>query len=380
MSVNVVDRNTCFGCKACSDVCAFEAIEFVADLEGFWHPSVDRTLCVECGLCEKACPALEADTHGVYKLYGGWHSSSNKRDLCSSGAVGDGLVEFFIREGGLVVGAVFGRDLSVSHASSDDVEANEFRRSKYVQSDTGGIFQNVKDALDANRRVLFFGTPCQVAALCRYIEVRGCCQELLWTCDLSCFGVPSPKVYRAYLEWLRDSFGSDIASINFKDKRYGWDYYTTSVRFKNGKRHCVFGGDAYKTFMQQGYSLRLSCFNCPFNEFSSSADITLGDFYGVEHFIDKKIPKNGVSKIVVHSERGDNLIHCLDGFVLYEVDALECKKQTEVVLRRGMPQNRKEFFDRLNATGFAATLDMIPEASIPSRLKKRINALRHLIG
>ena len=72
-----------------------------------------------------------------------------------------------------------------------------FRGSKYVQSRIGDSFRQTECFLKTGRKVLFSGTPCQIAGLKLFLKKE---YDNLLTVDFICHGVPSPGVWRKYLK------------------------------------------------------------------------------------------------------------------------------------------------------------------------------------
>lgn len=369
------DKTTCFGCKACGDRCPVHAIRYEFDEEGAWYPVIDSGKCISCGKCADICPKGKQPRAAKCEIYGGWHRESALRDKSSSGGIFFELAKAVLVQGGAVVGAAFDEAFAVHHVVIDRIDQLPLlQRSKYVQSDTEGVFLEVQKLLKQGRTVLFSGTPCQVAAM------RAFCPEEslpLILVEVNCFGVPSPVVYRGYLNYLQQHRGTSISGINFKDKRYGWDYYTTEIAFSNGKTECVFGGDSYKQFMHRGFSLRAACFHCDYPLTKRFADISLGDFYHYQNYMTAEAPKNGVSCVIVRSKRGSELLRLVQkDLVLYPVDADRFFKNEIVGKSKTVPHDRAQFYHLLNQNGYGCCLPLLPKKSLPYRIKRWLRSLR----
>ena len=326
--VDLKDKHLCCGCSACCQACPKHCIKLETDIEGFKYPKVNQQECIGCGLCEKVCPFLNPQEPRLHPIYicAAKCNDDELRKKSSSGGIFSLFAEKIIEEGGVVFGACFDKNWNVIHDYTDSHDGiAAFRGSKYVQSDLKDSFQCVKFFLDKNRRVLFTGTPCQVAGLKKYL--RKDYGNNLLTVDFVCHGVPSPGVWKKYIEEKINSFKSiynlniGLSSLNtmsvindikFKDKSHGWRKSRFVICYAKPlcigkKKHVqssVFNESEWGIPFIQNLFLRPSCYKCKVKEFRSGSDATIADFWGVE----KKIPllddDNGTSAVVIHSNLG----------------------------------------------------------------------------
>ena len=377
MFLKTFDKTTCSGCRACEYECPKQAISMYADDEGFLYPRIDMDLCVQCEKCEKACSfSRNVPETNINQVYAAYHKDDILRNESSSGGVFYPLAISVLENNGIVIGAGFNDDFSVLHKPvSEEEELRQLMRSKYVQSDLKGIYQRIEKELNKGKPVLFSGTPCQVAG------IRACFNDAydnLYLCEVLCYGVPSPKVYERYLNYLIEKYHSAIAYINFKDKRYGWDYYTTSINFKSGKSFCRFGGDSYSEFFRKRLSIRYSCFQCPFSLANSYADISLGDFYHYEKYTTLEAPKNGISCVIIRNMRGEQLFDKIKESLIYEqvdADSYYCneKKNGKIAI----PEERNSFFQELNQCGYSSCIHKYSEkTALNKKIKRGIQSIR----
>ena len=312
------------------------------------------------------------------KIYAAWHKENSIRNSCASGGIFYIIAKQLIEFGGVVVGAAFDRQFRVRHIIVEDVESLEkLKRSKYVQSNLKGIFEKVKSLLKSDKIVLFSGTPCQVRALKRYLNEDF---ENLICCAVFCYGTPEKMVYEKYLAFLEEKAKSKICAINFRDKRYGWDYYTTEICFENGKKECQFGGDSYKEAMRCGYSLCQACLTCDLDYRNTDADIMLGDFYTVAEYLDVKIPRNGVNCVILKTIKGEKLFESTEGIYKYIINNKQFARK-EKPKKRSFDYNlRMRFLNTLKEKNYVEACKAVNICDGPLPIQRRVLALRKRLG
>lgn len=310
---NLADRLHCTGCAACYNSCARNAIQMVPDVEGFLFPDVDLKSCVNCGLCEKVCPALNQNNDSfdvIPDAYAVW--SYLDREKSSSGGAFSAFARYVLGNSGIVYGAAFYDGFNVRHVAVDSLEKlDRLRGSKYIQSSIGDVFKQVRTAVRNERQVLFCGTPCQVDGLKKFLTKD---YDNLITLDLACHGVPSYKVFESYIEKLakkKNLDKSDINGFEFR-KRDGWDK-TPYVYIKN-KKTAVYGVDALFTEAFDAASIfRKSCYSCKYAKFPRVGDCTIADFWGIglhgRSFLHDT--SKGVSLVITNTKKGNNFLRNL---------------------------------------------------------------------
>ncbi len=335
-------QETCSGCGACYNICPQNAIKMEENSEGFKYPVIDKTLCTNCGLCGKICYTDKFNNSPNPSCYA-FMASDKIRLKSASGGVFPVLAYHFINNGGYVAGAVWDKDWSVKHIVSnrpDDIE--KMRSSKYLQSDIGKCYKEIKLLLDKNINVLFTGTPCQVSGLKSYLQKD---YKNLFCLDLICHGVPSAKVFQKY---LKENF-NNVEYINFREKIYtGWGI-DLKIKDKD-KTFRVDDSDYYKLFLKNAI-LRESCYSCEYNKFPRQGDITIGDFWGIDKY-KKKIDDNlGTSVITTNNSKGDKLLKILskNAKIFKKVPIKYAKKgNRNLCLPSTVHKNREMFFENLD--------------------------------
>lgn len=300
----------CSGCGACMNACPKNAIRLVPNTQGFAHPLIHSTDCTGCKTCLRTCPVLHAGTHPSPQkkplaVYAGWNTDTSIRLASSSGGVFSALAMAVLEQGGTVYGAAMQEGLNVRHIRVNTPEGlSTLRGSKYIQSDAGLMYRSVKKDLKQGCPVLFSGTPCQISGLRQYLKQDS---PLLLCVDIICHGVPSPKLFQEYIRLRENSQGSgQVTSVQFRDKRKGWKSFSMVCRFSHGEQPYAetLDRDLFMQGFLHNFCLRPSCYECPAHKERRYADITLGDFWGVNLHFPELDDDQGTSVIFIHSAKG----------------------------------------------------------------------------
>lgn len=373
--IEIIDKSKCSGCKACYNVCPINCIDMVIDEEGFWYPKVNEDECIQCGLCEKVCPELNIYTSDKYfnipQAFAAWNINDGVRIASSSGGIFTIIAEWIISNEGVVFGAGYDENFNVVHMEiTTPKDLAQLRGSKYVQSDIGESYKKAKFHLENNKIVLFTGTPCQIAGLHNYLDKD---YPNLYTCDLVCHGVPSPKVFGKYKKFLEDKYNSKIQSISFRDKKYGWKTYSLSIKFSNGNEYKKnVKEDPFLLGFLKNYYLRPSCYTCPYSKIPRSADITLGDYWGIGGKYPDLDDNMGVSLLLINSEKGIFLLESFkEKLEIYEGDLEHAIKHNPCIVKPvNKPKERDKFFDDFNSKEFSYVIKKY--MSPPSFIEKQV--------
>lgn len=299
---NISKLNKCSNCGACYNICPVNAIE-CNENEMFYKPIVNSDLCINCGLCVKVCPIKEKPLKGnVIEAIGGFHNDKKIISESSSGGAFHAIAKKIIDNGGIVFGAIFDDDYhSVVFKNTDEVDLKKIQKSKYVESLVGNSFKEIKRNLELGRMVLFCGTPCQVAGLIKYLSKN---YSNLITCDFSCGGLPSHKVYQDYISDLESDYKSSVKNVDFRPKTFGWKTHAIKIDFENGKQYskpAVFD-PFYQGFIYKRLTIRDDCYKCDFSNHHVS-DFILADYWLSDKL--SELPNNdtGISLILINSEK-----------------------------------------------------------------------------
>lgn len=314
--INITDKANCCGCTACASVCTHKAITMKPDSLGFLYPVVDINKCTNCGLCEKVCAfndnydkSLNFDKPDAY---GARHKDIHEVETSRSGAAFIAISDWILEQGGVVYGVGYKDHFRVVHKrATTKEERNEFKGSKYVQSDLGDTFLQIKNDLKDGKIVLFSGTPCQTSGLNSFIGKKFRTNLIL--VDIVCHGVPSPYIWRDYITYYEKKYNKKIISFDFRNKKdYGWSNHKETFILDDGTKvspKC----HPYSTLFCKTIMYRTSCGSCHFCNTIRPSDITIADFWGWEK-INPEFNKDdkGVSLLLINTEKGEELFKAIN--------------------------------------------------------------------
>lgn len=306
--INITNKADCCGCTACASICPHKAITMKPDSLGFLYPEVDTDKCTDCGLCEKVCsfnPNYDKSLNfDKPEAYGARHKDIKEVETSRSGAAFIAISDWILEQGGVVYGVGYKDHFRVVHKRAVTKEQrNEFKGSKYVQSDLGDIYLQVKKDLRDGKIVLFSGTPCQTSGLNSFIGEKF--RQNLYLVDIVCHGVPSPNIWRDYINYYEKKYKRRIVSVDFRDKKeYGWRSHKETFILENGKKISP-KYHPYSALFGNTIMYRKSCGNCHFCNTIRPSDITIADFWGYEK-TNPEINKDdkGVSLMLINTEKG----------------------------------------------------------------------------
>lgn len=328
--------------------------------EGFLFPEIDSSKCVECGLCEKSCPTQDNVINPLFHetpevVEAAWEKDMEARLQSTSGGLFYVFAKKWIESGGLVYGAAFDEHLNVHHVCVNDIDGlKRLRGSKYVQSDVRGIYKEIKKRLLAGDRVMFSGTPCQVAGLKSFLKKD---YENLITADLVCHGVPSPLIFESHRMYLESSRGKKLVDYKFRGKeKSGWRSYIKYIFNDSTIEKKSLGNDFFAYCFYNSKFNRKSCSSCQFSQSKRVGDITLSDFWNAENTIKslRKQRKYGFNMVMCNSRKGENLYSTIKDKVEYVSTPSIIAINGDIRLRRAEPSpaDREQFFEDYYAHGY----------------------------
>lgn len=370
--IELVGPAKCSGCEACVSICPTHSILMKEDKEGFLQPSINTKTCIKCHKCERTCPIVNlGNKEESYetKAYAAINLDEVIRRRSSSGGVFYALAEWIIKQGGVVFGARFNADWEVVHDFAETMDGIiPFMGSKYVQSRIGDTYLQAKKFLEDGRWVLFSGTPCQLGGLRSFLGKE---YNHLLQVDIICYGVPSPGVWRSYLQEHKRKKG-EIRHISFRDKRDGWRNCRFIISFDKGAEEI--DGPFMKGFSYKVY-LRKSCYECSFRHYHRDSDLTIADYWGVHKFCQDMYDDKGTSIVFSHSSIGDSVMTAISDIV--RIIPQSRKNATEynpfMETNHTMTHKRDRFFRIFRLTSsFEKSSFVIVKENFGTRVVRRI--------
>lgn len=353
-------ESECYGCQACAQTCPKSAITMIQDKEGFLFPEINPEKCIECNLCEKSCPTQNGVISNLLKdtpcyVDAAWEKDLDARLESTSGGMFYVIASQWMKTGGVVYGAAFDKSLVVKHIKTSTIEElNRLRGSKYVQSDITGVYTSVKKDILNGDKVLFSGTPCQVAGLKSFLKKE---YDNLLTIDLVCHGVPSPLIFKEHLKYIENRYGSCLKDYKFRGKkRSGWRAYIKYVFKKHKSKSNFWGGDFFAYSFYRARFNRRSCYTCGFSGAERVGDITLSDFWNAEKSCKplRIQRKYGFNMVMCNTDKGKRAYEDTYASINRVTLPVDIAIKGDVRLRHTetMPSDRDSIFEEYYSNGY----------------------------
>lgn len=347
--IHIDNKKDCCGCSVCASVCPKGCITIKTDEEGFYYPEVIPDNCISCGLCDSKCPVInnKPEVPSNQSGYVVQHKDLEVLKDSTSGGAFTGFAEYIIKKGGVVVGAALNQDLLVEHIIVDNIDdLSKFRNSKYVQSYISpDIYKRVNGYLKGGVLVCFSGTGCQIEALSCYLGDKA--YDNLFCIDVVCRAVPSPLAFKKYVEYQEARTGTEIQSLRFRDKYFGYKFSTVNIGFKGVSKHYHRGieSDPWHRAFFSGICNRPSCYECVFKKRYRVSDITIWDCFDYESSCPNMKRNLGATNILIHTSKGVELFEKVkDSFIVnHAIPDIQVAEMKEMTKPAKESQYRKAF-------------------------------------
>lgn len=362
-----MDSLTCFGCSACLGICPTGAISLVADSEGFQIPRIDEKKCILCGKCGKVCPSIHKWKNTLAKktdkieIFSFQNRNLKILEKSTSGGLFRAAADRMLDMGGLVCGCIIDDRMAVKHAITDNPKiVDRMMGSKYVQSDMNTCFCKINQYLKNGKNILFSGTSCQVHGLINYLNYNCTKQDNLICMDLICHGVPSPKVFNDFLHFYEEVAGTEIIDYKFRSKKYGWgiglgdkNYINTVYRSDNQVDDLSYCGQLWKNIFFSNYCIRNCCYCCSYACVQKPADISVGDFWGIEKQNTGADWSKGCSMVIPQTEKGFDFFRTLEADIDKMPNGFKAAQmQNRLFSSVNKPDNRDAFWKIYQSESF----------------------------
>lgn len=367
----------CCGCTACATICPKQAITFVYNAEGFLYPEVDSSKCIGCLKCEMVCafkkdtkvPILENPKTKVFA------AKSKNKDVVtdsSSGGMFTVFSDIFLERGDIVAACQYSyKTDSVEFSMIFDKELRDKARgSKYIQAELHNSYLELIDWLKCHteKKALVFGTGCQIAGLDLVLTSMNL-RERVVLVDLICHGAASSHLWKEYIRRIESEKGDSISYVTFKNKHNGWENPRTFALIK-GKEVSI---KSYADWFYMGWSLRESCYKCPYARIDRHSDITIGDYWGIQNVMPDFYDQMGVSLVIVHTDAGMELFNSSSDAIDYRLSNRKACLQPRLVSPQHRPKDRGLFWSDMQKKGLDYCIEKYIEhynISIKDKIKQ----------
>lgn len=371
-------KSSCSGCGACVQICAKKALTMQPDEEGFLYPVMDTDKCVQCGLCNSRCPVIQDQSNDGTNQHAYIATTEDIQYYKESASIGicTMLADYVVEQGGVVYGCYLDEDKWTAYhiGVSDKDGVQRIRNSKYLQSDTRDTFLKVKQNLQDGKIVLYIGTPCQIAGLKSYLRKE---YENLYTVDLICHGVFSPKLLPLEIQYWETLFNGKLSNFRFRSKRKfprtnggmvnfnitktdGTKTYIERYAASSPSYHCyAYHGDGI------GYNHRLSCYTCEFKSQKRYGDITVGDPWCIKADLlkDEQLSYRNVIRSLysANTEQGQFLLDKIAPMLYMQEYPISNVFVQDALLQqvREIPPKRGVLFEQLNSKEYGSLIESL---------------------
>ena len=381
--IEIEKKSDCCGCTACANACPKSCIEMIEDSEGFLYPVVHENECIKCNACEKVCPVINHVARKENRRQTAAIVQNRNKEVCRQSTAGGAftdIAEYVLEHDGIVFGVELQADYTVKHiAVESKTELSKFRNSKYVQSELGSTYAEVKQQLKTGRLVCFSGTPCQIEGLRCFLRRD---YENLVLVDVVCRAVPSPGVWKKYIGMETCKHGT-MQSIRFRDKALGYQYSTMELVDSQGNIYR--GGIESQPWLRMFFSgmiIRPSCTECKFRSRYRNSDFTIWDCFNVYSFSKEFDEDIGTTRVLIHTEKGKRIFHQIEEKIKYKsIDAdMLVEGVREMLESPKMHPQRQYFYSDLKKLPFDELINKYYPLTTRIKIKQNIRLTLNKFG
>lgn len=371
-NIKLADKTKCTGCASCMNTCSRNAISLEEGENGFRYPVIDVERCIQCGACSESCPELTPLKKSNFyraKAYAAVNRDSQSLTKGSSGSVFMEIGLEVLSRGGVVYGCAWECDKKVSHICISEKESiNKVLKSKYLQSDIGYCYRDVKEKLNLGKEVVFSGTPCQIAGLKKYLRKD---YSNLLCVDVVCHGVPNQHVFSDFIDCLEKREKGRVTNYCFREKSRALGNYSTSYLVGTKRKIIQWTLISYGYLFMYNYLSRESCYQCQYANIDRISDITLGDFWGIDH-LDKSFDSaTGVSAVIVNSDKGARIFcQIREKFIVKEFDYKDVYDNNEQLRKPSIkPSDWEDGWKAYRKSGYSAFEKLYRKKTLGLRIR-----------
>lgn len=377
------EKDECCGCTACATVCPLKAISFEYDDEGFLYPSIDYEICVGCLKCESVCAfkkdnKLSTDEYENTKVYATKAKCEDVVLNSSSGGMFTIFSDIFLDQGYAVAACKYVSEFDkvTMKLIFDKISRDEARGSKYIQAELDDSFQQIIDYLynNSENKILVIGTGCQIAGLDLLLKKQNLRNRAILI-DLICHGAPSSGLWKDYIQKIENKYNAKINYITFKNKRNGWEFPSTFVKIEDKEVSIK----PYSDWFYMGWTLRKSCYKCPYTKIDRNSDITIGDYWGIQNVMPDFYDKNGISLVITHTEVGNELFEKVKNKIHWRESNFKDCLQPRLISPELCPKDRSLFWQDMQEEGIDYCIEKYIEIHENTKKEKIISLIKKII-
>lgn len=348
------NNNACCGCTACKYICPVNAIHMEKNKKGFWVPKVNNEKCIFCNKCNNICPINNEKGLKNCKSKEQYIAVAKKKqvyEMASSGGIFPLIAEKFIDNGEWVAGCGYGKNLMPMHKIIQEQEQlDDLCRSKYVQSSMSDVIREIDIKLKEGKKVLFVGTPCQVAG------VKKCLNNVnLYLVDIVCHGVPSQELFKKNKEYIEHKEKRKLIRYEFRLKNRKKNHFYATYLFENGAKKIIpYYKDLFFCDFYEMRSLNEICYHCPFACPQRVGDITLGDYEWGKKYHMQFNNYNNISCILVNSEKGIEMFKEISHDIKYEITEWDniVERNSNLIHPTQQPKDSINYYEYIDNIGY----------------------------